>query len=138
MKFSFSRLPVFLVAATLLIAQPVAAQIVEIPDPNLRGAITEALELPANTPITQQEMLKLIKLVANRTNITDLTGLKYATNLEVLNLVNNRITDISPLANLTNLTHLYLTDNALETIEPLAGLIHLRVLTNGASIIYRS
>ena len=111
----------------LFVAQ-VSAQIVEIPDPNLKGAITEALELPANTPITQQQMLKLTKLVAKRKNITDITGLKYATNLEVLNLVNNRFTDISPLANLTNLTHLYLTDNALENIEPLAGLINLRVL----------
>ncbi len=125
--FSFSRLLVFLVAAILFITQA-HAQVVEIPDPNLRGAITEKLEQPDNTPITQQEMLKLTKLVANRKNIADLTGLKYATNLEVLNLVNNRFTDISPLANLTNLTHLYIGDNALETIEPLAGLIHLRVL----------
>ena len=127
MKSPFSRLFVFLVAAILFITQA-HAQVVEIPDPNLRGAITDKLELPDNTPITQQEMLKLTKLVANRKNITDLTGLKYATNLEVLNLVNNRFTDISSLANLTNLTHLYLTSNALETIEPLAGLIHLRVL----------
>ena len=112
----------------VLIASFASAQVVDIPDPNLRDAITEKLELPANTPITQQEMLKLTKLIANRKNITDLTGLKYATNLEVLNLVNNRFTDISPLANLTNLTHLYLTSNALETIEPLAGLINLRVL----------
>ena len=116
-----------MVAATLLITSAYA-QVVDIPDPNLKDAITEKLELPANTPITQQEMLKLTKLIANKKNITDLTGLKYATNLEVLNLVNNRFTDISPLANLTNLTHLYLTDNALETIEPLAGLINLRVL----------
>ena len=128
MKFSFSRLPVFLVAATLLIAQPVAAQIVEIPDPNLRGAITEALELPANTPITQQEILQLMTLDIRGSSIANLTGLKYAANLEVLYSMNNQITDISPLANLTNLTHLYLGDNALQTIEPLAGLIHLRVL----------
>ena len=127
MKYPHLSRFTFHVSLLLLIASAYA-QIVDIPDPNLRGAITEALELPANTPITQQEMLKLTKLVANRKNITDLTGLKYATNLEVLNLVNNRITDISPLANLTNLTHLYLGDNTLQTIEPLAGLIHLRVL----------
>ena len=126
--FPFSRLLAFLVAAILFITTSAYAQVVDIPDPNLREAITEALELPANTPITQQEMLKLTKLVANRKNITDLTGLKYAANLEVLNLVNNRFTDISPLTNLTNLTHLYLGDNALQTIEPLAGLINLRVL----------
>ena len=127
MKYPHLSRFTFHVSLLLLIASAFA-QIVDIPDPNLRGAITEALELPANTPITQQEMLKLTKLVANRKNITDLTGLEYATNLEVLSLVNNRITDISPLTTLTNLTHLYLTSNALETIEPLAGLINLRVL----------
>ena len=73
-------------------------------------------------------MLQLTDLALLDSSLADLTGLKYATNLEVLNLVNNRITDISPLANLTNLTRLYLADNALQTIEPLAGLINLRVL----------
>ncbi|RKU05650.1 hypothetical protein C6502_22240 [Candidatus Poribacteria bacterium] len=126
--FSFSRLPVFLVAATLLITTTAYAQVVNIPDPNLRGAITEALELPANTPITQQDMLQLMTLDIRGSSIADLTGLKYAVNLEVLYSMNNQITDISPLANLTNLMYLYLGDNALETIEPLAGLINLRVL----------
>ena len=126
--FPFSRFLVFLVAAILFVTQSAFAQVVDIPDPNLKDAITEKLELPANTTITQQEMLKLTKLIAKKKNITNLIGLKYATNLEVLNLVNNRFTDISPLTNLTNLTHLYLTSNALETIEPLAGLINLRVL----------
>ena len=128
MKFSLSRLLVFAIAAILLIAQPVSAQVVEIPDPNLEKAIREVLELPDGTAITQREMLQLTTLAAGDSSIADLTGLEYATNLEVLNLMNNRITDISLLANLTNLTHLYLGDNALPTIEPLAGLINLRVL----------
>ena len=136
MKFSLSRLPVFpssrllvfAIASILLIAQPVSAQVVEIPDPNLEKAIREALELPDGTVTTQREMLQLTNLAAWDSSIADLTGLEYATNLEVLNLINNRITDISLLANLTNLTHLYLGDNALPTIEPLAGLINLRVL----------
>ena len=128
MKFSLSRFLVFLIAATLLIPQPVAAQVVDLPDPNLEQAIRETLNIPDNTPITQQEILQLMTLDIRGSSIANLTGLEYAANLEVLYSMNNQITDISPLANLTNLTHLYLGDNALQTIEPLAGLIHLRVL----------
>ena len=42
------------------------AQVVEIPDPNLRAAIREFLNLPADTPITQTEMLRLTKLQADK------------------------------------------------------------------------
>ena len=126
--FPFSRLLILAVAAIVFTTQPASAQIVDIPDPNLESAISETLNIPDTSPITQQAMLQLTDLALLDSSIADLTGLKYATNLEVLNLVNNQITDISSLANLTNLTHLYLGDNALQTIEPLAGLIHLQVL----------
>ena len=125
--FPFSRLLVVLVAVASLLPQAYA-QVVNFPDPNLEGAITEALELPANTLITQQDMLQLMILDIRDSSIADLTGLEYAVNIEALYSMNNQITDISPLANLTNLTYLYLGDNALKTIEPLAGLINLRVL----------
>ena len=71
MKSPFSRPPVFLfsrflilsVAATLLISQA-AAQVIQIPDTNLERAIREALNIPDNSPITQQEMLRLTELNA--------------------------------------------------------------------------
>ena len=44
---------VFTVTTTLLIT-PASAQIVEIPDPNLRQAIREALALPDGTPISNR------------------------------------------------------------------------------------
>ena len=157
--FPSSRLPVFLVAAILLIVQPVSAQValnpdpigvVDIPDPNLRQAIRETLQLPAGQPITQQQMLQITVLTAVDKDISDLTGLKYATNLHrlkawrnrisdisplknlarltKLNLWGNQIQDISPLAHLTNLTTLDLAINAVETVEPLAGLTQLQTL----------
>ena len=136
MKSPFSRLPVFLfsrflilsVAISFLITQPTSAQVVEIPDLNLENAIRETLNIPDNTPITQQDMLQLMTLDIRGSSIANLTGLEYASNLEVLYSMNNQITDISPLTNLTNLMYLYLGSNALDTIEPLAGLINLRVL----------
>ena len=127
MKSSFSRFLVFAIAAILL-SPPASAQVVEIPDPNLRQVIREALNLPSNAPITQQEMLKLTLLHAGGRGITDPTGLEYATNLWNLSLFKNQVQDITPLANLTNLTYLNLGLNRVENLEPLAGLIQLRTL----------
>ena len=77
------------------------AQVVKIPDPNLRKAIREQLQLPAGTPITQQNMEKLESLNNEKTEkmgITDLSGLEYATNLRSIALNQNEITDLSSLS----------------------------------------
>ena len=142
MKSPFSHLPVFLfsrflilsVAISFLITQPTSAQVVEIPDPNLKGTITETLELPANTPITQQDMEKLHHLDNEKTEkmgITDLTGLEYATNLNAISLNQNEITDLRPLANLIQLEALSAWGNPISDISPLANLIQLHFLDLG-------
>ena len=102
--------------------------VVTIPDPNLQRAIRETLALPDGVPLTQLEMLRLQRLKAWRREINDLTGLQYATNLELLALWGNQIKDITPLANLTKLRELNLAYNAVESVEPLAGLINLQTL----------
>ena len=127
MKSSFFRSLVFAIAATLFISHA-SAQVVEIPDPNLRQAIRETLELPDETPITQQEMRRLINLRAGNREITDLTGLTHATNLKELGLSSNQIQDITPLAELTNLELLALIKNPIVDISPLAPLIQLESL----------
>ena len=126
--FSFSCLLVFTVAATLLISHASAQIVVEIPDPNLDRAIREELGLSSEVPITQQEMLKLFSLRAFAMQIENLTGLEYATNLEILILEANRITDLSPLSNLTALQTLRLGHNYIVDISPLANLTQLKVL----------
>ena len=111
--------------ATLLIPQA-RAEVVDIPDSNLRQVLQEALNLPSNAPITQQEMLKLESLDAggNR-EITDLTGLEYATNLKRLELYHNPITDISPLAHLTQLEGFNLWGCRIVDLSPLRNLKNL-------------
>ena len=125
--FPSSRLLVFLVAVTLLITQA-HAQVINIPDPKLRDAITETLELPAGQPITQQEMRQLTRLEATNIGIINLTGLKYATNLESLDLEGNQIDDISPLTELIQLTSLSLWRNRIQDITPLAKLTQLEFI----------
>ena len=118
---------------------------VVIPDDNLRAKIEEALGKAPGAVITTADMAKLTKLEARNANITDLTGLEYATNLTELNLggelvgqalVNsNSISDISPLAGLTNLTWLFLWDNAISDISPLANLTNLTRLNLAGNAI---
>ena len=121
---------VFLVVATLLAAQAAAFDTIDIPDPNLRIAIREALNLPDEIPITRQEMLRLRRsLRVESQDLKDLTGLEYATNLEDLWIDTGMVSDLTPIATLTALKNLILARNQISDISPLAGLIQLTKLT---------
>ena len=114
------------------------AQVVDIPDPNLRAAIEDWLGEDPGATITVADMENLTILSARNANISDLTGLEHATNLTLLDLgdelvderfINsNSISDFSPLAELTNLTGLWLSNNGIADISPLAGLTNLESL----------
>lgn len=84
-----------------------------MPDPNLRKAIRQKLEIDTDTPLTKADMLELRRLDASRFNITNLTGLEHAINLEFLIVAQNKIQDIRPLANLTKLTFIDAWGDAL-------------------------
>ncbi len=139
--FHVSRPLVFLVAATLLINATAFAQValnpdgvVDIPDPNLEGAIRDQLNWEHPTilpeaPITQHHMLQLKWLDGRGKNITDLTGLEYATNLVYLYLCCNDIESVEPLAGLTKLWLLDLGLNRIQDVTPLANLVNLEKLT---------
>ena len=79
---------------------------VNIPDANLRVAIERAVKKSSGAIITPSEMATLTDLDARNQNISDLTGLEYATNLDTLSLSDNRISDISSLQDLTSLIYL--------------------------------
>ena len=132
MKFSFSRF-LLAVAVTVLVAQPVSAQVVEIPDPNLEKAIREELKLPDENPITQQEMLRLEKLSAWDSEIIDLTGLEHATFLKDLGLCGNQIHNLRPLSGLIHLKSLSLCGNQISDISPLENLTNLKLLDLGGN-----
>ena len=105
--------------ATLFLIFPLmtSAQTVNIPDPNLRAAIAEALGKASNARITADEMATLTNhLDANNRGIKDLTGLEAATSLDDLGLNDNLISDISPLAGLIRLRHIELENNAISDL----------------------
>ena len=129
--FPFSRLLVFAMMAIALIAQS-HAQVVDIPDPNLKQAIRDSLKLPDEIPLTQQEMLRLTRLEASKRQIKDLTGLEHATNLTGLNLHQNSIDNLKSLTDLAHLKSLSLWGNPVSDLSPLANLTELTGLDLGA------
>ncbi len=71
------------------VGQPVvfnatAEAAVNIPDPHLRTVVENTLNKAQGQPITPAEIATLPRLEAKNTNISDLTGLQYATNLTEL------------------------------------------------------
>ena len=101
------------------------AQVVEIPDPNLRRVVRETLNLPAGSPITQRAMERPTRLEASSQGIANLTGLEYASNLAFLDLGGNNINNLIPIAGLVKLEVLWLWSNPLATLAPLADLTNL-------------
>ena len=107
-----------------------------MPDPALREAVRETLELPAGVPLTKDDMQHLDIFIAEGRGISDLTGLEFAINLRELNLGDNSITDVRPLANLTHLEELALPENRISDISPLSelpNLLQLRISFNPIS-----
>ena len=112
-----------------------SAQVVDIPDSNLRAVIEEELGKAAGSTITVPEMANLTHIFAFDFQIRDLRGLEAATNLDTLFLSDNLISDLTPLAGLTNLRDLWLGSNAITDISPLAGLTGLTDLWLGSNPI---
>ena len=111
---------------------------VTIPDANLRTAIETALGKARGVPITRAEMASLTRLDAPNANISDLTGLAFATDLTWLNLGENQISDASALSGLNNLKSLQLGYNAISDVSALSNLNkleHLNLNANGISDI---
>ena len=104
------------------------AQVVDIPDPNLRAAVLNHLSLPPGTLLTQDLMRDLTRLTVDNLEISNLSGLEFATNVLILEIRNNYLTDIQPLATLTDLVRLELQGNRIHNIHPLADLTQLETL----------
>ena len=107
---------------------------VEVKDTQLRKLLNEKLgeklgtTRAANQKITDVELEKLTDLNLDNSNITDLTGIEAAKNLQNLSLNHNSISNPSPLSGLTSLKILSLRNNCFADISPLAGLTSLTSL----------
>ena len=100
MNKQFPRFTFFLLMC-LTFSLTATAQVVDIPDPNLRAAVEKALGKASGATITAADMTSLTRLEAPEAGISNLTGLESATNLTFLNFWKNSISDISRVAGLT-------------------------------------
>ncbi len=99
--------------------------------------ITE-LDLSATNLITDLEGLQYFKdleiLCCCAGYINDISALSELTNLKELDLSLNRISDLSPLSNLKRLKKLNLYNNCVSDLSPLSNLISLRHLELGKNV----
>lgn len=106
---------------------------IDIPDTSLKKAINESLvkytgKREALQDITEEEMSIITTLYIDSRGISDLTGLRYAKNLNYINLPYNNIRDINEIGYLTKLEKLILWHNKIEDITPLSNLKNLKHL----------
>ena len=132
--------PIFISTLTLyavlfLIPLTTVAQIVSIPDANLRNAINKALDKVPTAQITVEDMQALRELRIENRDIQNLKGLEAAIHLEFLWINGNSISDLSPLAGLIKLRDVNIRHNNISDISPLSGLISLRWLDISANQI---
>ena len=118
----------FRVDVSAVVSSTTCADPVVFPDPDLEGAVRDALNKPSGD-VTCADMASLTTLEARNRSVDDLEGLQNAVNLTSLNLAVNGISDLTPLQGLTTLTELNLFANDLVSdLTPLQGLTNLTTL----------
>ncbi|MCM3443795.1 leucine-rich repeat domain-containing protein [Metabacillus halosaccharovorans] len=101
--------------------------IVAFEDENLEALVRDVLGVyDRDVYATDMETLETLSL--SYSQIRDLTGLEYASNLIHLYIYGNEITDITPLKGLTKLVHLDMEINNVSDISPLKNLTELETL----------
>ena len=96
-------------------------------DPNFEIVIRDALNKPSGD-ITESDLLTITQIDGWSRGITNIDGIEYCENLEVINLRDNNINNIDALVDLTKLTGLSLSINQINDISALADLEDLHNL----------
>ena len=111
---------------TVNIPDPIPDPATWMPDANLRTAVRSALSIASDEAFSKADLGTLTSFSATRSQITNLTGLEYATNLTSLVAWGNQISSLTPLTNLTKLTEIRIGDNQhIQNLTPLSGLTKL-------------
>ena len=98
---------------------------IDISDPNFASVVRETLGISKEDAITQLDMIRLKTLRAEHSQITDITGIEHALNLEIAGLNDNEIRDVTPLSGLKQLKRLGVRGSQIRDITPLTSLTTL-------------
>lgn len=131
---------IILLICTCFLTTSLFAQIINIPDPNFKAALLSAsgasscagggsyqIDTNNNGEIEVSEALEVCRLQVTNSDIYDMTGIEYFTNLEKLFCYNNSITEFNA-PSLENLETLSIANNLLTEIN-LTGLDNLGYLS---------
>ena len=114
---------------TVNIPTPIPDPATWMPDANLRTAVRSALGIASDANFSKDDLSTLTSLHVAQSQVADLAGLEYATNLTALVAWGNQISSHTPLTNLTKLTEIRIGDNQhIQNLTPLAGLTKLTKL----------
>ena len=121
---------------TIVLGDVAFAQVVDIPDPNLRRLVRRALNLPNDAPVTVRDMRQLTELKVQNTGIENLDGLEHAVNLRRLWIDSNSLSDLSPISHCSKLEDLGISDCGISDISALQGLVNLLGVNIGVNSIH--
>lgn len=106
-------------------------------DNNLEGMLIVILNKTDDTRITNKDMMTLKDIDLSNGNISDLSGLEYAKNVEVLNISNNNIENINQLENMKLLISIDISGNKIYDLSPLFKLKYLsNVISSNQRVSY--
>ena len=110
---------------TIVLGSVAFAEVVHIPDSNLRMAVHEALNVATDLPLDRTDLTRLTRLNAYERGVTNLSGLEFAQSLEHLSIWGNPISDLAPIASLRKLKGLNAAKCQIGNLVPLSYLPRL-------------
>ena len=135
----------FTLSILVLLIHPLSLSAQNIFSLSLDVNSADSLGKASGTPITRAEMASLTRLEVPNKNISNLTGLEFATALTWLDLGeevvdgvgnnSNEISNLSSLSGLTNLTYLNLRRNMISDVSVLSNLTSLTELNLAFNMI---
>ena len=110
--------------------------VIDFGDTSVESAVRQAIG-NLDQPIDSSELVGVgfTSLTVSNSEVSDLSGLEYCTDLTSLDLSGNRIENLSSLLTLSQLTSLDLSSNMLSDISQLSGLVSLTALDISANWI---
>ena len=122
---SLTPLPLMILCVCCALTASVHAQAVHIPDPQLRMAVHEALNIAADLTLDRTDLARMYRLNAYERGVTNLSGLEFAKSLEHLSIWGNPISDLTPIASLRKLKGLNAAKCRIANLVPLSHLPRL-------------
>lgn len=113
------------------------ATVIRFVDVNLENKLIYILNKTEDTRITDKDMINITQLNLSNSEISNLSGMEYASNIDRLDLSNNNLQNINELSNMKKLQYLDISYNKLSDLTPLFELENLKeVISTNQKIIY--